>query len=140
MFSVASPPLPTNSHQPHHLGPYYGQYVWFTRYHPEKVPSAVTRYAKEIARVVSVIDLHLTRSGQQWLVGDKCTYADLSFINWAMAVDMVVGQKAGGEEALKDVEIFEGGKNAKYKEWMGRLLAREKVAKTMKKKEEVSAH
>ncbi|KAH8156115.1 hypothetical protein CIB48_g12131, partial [Xylaria polymorpha] len=32
-------------------GPYYGQAVWFTRYHPEKLQSAIDRYVKEIYRV-----------------------------------------------------------------------------------------
>ncbi|KAF3395704.1 Glutathione S-transferase 2 [Penicillium rolfsii] len=37
-------------------GPYYGQAVWFKRYHPERVQSAVDRYIKEIRRVSKVLD------------------------------------------------------------------------------------
>ncbi len=59
-------------------GPYYGQLVWFLRYHPEKVPSAVERYKKEIDRVIGVLDGVLSK--QQWLVGGKLTIADLSFV------------------------------------------------------------
>ncbi|KAJ5758381.1 glutathione S-transferase Ure2-like protein [Penicillium odoratum] len=40
-------------------GPYYGQAVWFKRYHPEHV-----------------------QSNRQWLVGDKLSYADLAFVSW----------------------------------------------------------
>ena len=67
-------------------GPYYGQAAWFMMFHPEKLPSAQERYLKEIERVIGVIDAHLASkpSGQQLsLVGDKVTYADLSFVTWA---------------------------------------------------------
>jgi glutathione S-transferase len=52
-------------------GPYFGQGYWFSFAHPEKVPSAIERYDKEIKRVVGVLDLAL--KGKQWLVGNKCT-------------------------------------------------------------------
>lgn len=50
-------------------GPYYGQYGWFTLYHPEKIPSAIERYKDQIWRVVSVLDKIL--EGREYLVGDK---------------------------------------------------------------------
>ena len=58
--------------------PYYGQASWFLLYHPEKVPSAVERYSKEIVRVLGVLESVLAK--QEWLVGEKCTIADISFI------------------------------------------------------------
>ena len=58
-------------------GPYYGQAVWFTSYHPEKVPSAVERYRNEIIRVLGVLDGVLSK--QDWLVGGRPTIADFSF-------------------------------------------------------------
>ena len=61
------------------LSPYYGQAFWFIRYHPERVPSAIERYQKEILRVFSVLDSVLSK--QEWLVGNKLTIADLSFIS-----------------------------------------------------------
>jgi len=30
-------------------GPYFGQAAWFNNFHPEKVPSAVERYQKEVS-------------------------------------------------------------------------------------------
>ena len=62
-------------------GPYFGQAAWFMMFHQEKLPSAVERYVNEIERVVSVLDRHLQQ--QEWLVGDKVTYADLAFVTWA---------------------------------------------------------
>ncbi|KAI9067088.1 glutathione transferase Ure2p class [Trametes sanguinea] len=64
-------------------GPYFGQAGWFALFHPEKVPSAIERYQKEILRVFGVLEGVLSK--QAWLVGDKCSVADMSFITWTDA-------------------------------------------------------
>ena len=65
------------------LGPYFGQRAWFVLYHPEKDrQDCLDRYGNEIRRVLGVIDSHLKKTGRQFLVGDKCTYADLVFVPW----------------------------------------------------------
>ena len=51
-------------------------------YHPEKIPSAIERYQKETIRVLGVLESVLSK--QDWLVGGKCTIADLSFITYAV--------------------------------------------------------
>ncbi|KZT58758.1 glutathione S-transferase [Calocera cornea HHB12733] len=61
-------------------GVYFGQYFWFTFFHPEKVPSAVARYGKETERILDVLNDVLSK--QEWLVGNKVTIADISFITW----------------------------------------------------------
>lgn len=61
-------------------GPYYGQAAWFVLFHPEKIPSAQERYKKEIIRVLGVLESVLSK--QTWLLGDKLTISDLSFIPW----------------------------------------------------------
>ncbi|KAH9854709.1 glutathione S-transferase C-terminal-like protein [Lenzites betulinus] len=61
-------------------GPYFGQAAWFIMSHPERIPSAVQRYQTEILRVFGVLENVLSK--QEWLVGGKCTIADLSFIPW----------------------------------------------------------
>ncbi|KZO92208.1 glutathione S-transferase [Calocera viscosa TUFC12733] len=61
-------------------GPYFGQWTWFTFRHAEKVPSALERYYKETERVFGVLNDVLSK--QEWLVGDKMTIADISFIPW----------------------------------------------------------
>ncbi|KAL8994187.1 MAG: hypothetical protein Q9188_007138 [Gyalolechia gomerana] len=63
-------------------GPYYGQAGWFNMFHPEKIPSAQHRYIDQTKRVVGVLDQALGQSKSGWLVGDKCTYVDLSFFMW----------------------------------------------------------
>lgn len=62
----------------HSVSPYFGQAVWFSKFHPEKIPSAVERYQKEIIRVFGVLESVLSK--QEWLVGGKMTIADISFI------------------------------------------------------------
>lgn len=44
--------------------------------------------------MVGVIDAHLKETGTGWLVGDKCTYADLSFIPWDMMLGFLMGDEA----------------------------------------------
>ena len=64
--------------------PYFGQSVWFQKLHPEKIPSAIERYNNEIKRVFGVLDAVLSK--QKYLVGDKVTIADLSFIPWNVSI------------------------------------------------------
>ncbi|TCD60457.1 Glutathione S-transferase 2 [Steccherinum ochraceum] len=61
-------------------GPYFGQAAWFASYHPEKIPSAIERYRKEVRRILGVLESVLDK--QDWLVGGKMTVADLSFVTW----------------------------------------------------------
>lgn len=104
-------------------GPYFGQAVWFTKFHGEKVPSAVERYTNEINRVTSVLEGHLTQQKEKnssgdgpWLVGNKMSYADFSFIPWQRLVGtMVEGHKADEYPLVK--------------EWLGKMTSRAAVKK-----------
>ena len=49
------------------------------------MPSAVERYNNEIKRVFGVLDSVLSK--QKYLVGDKVTIADLSFVPWNAGVE-----------------------------------------------------
>ncbi|OJT15255.1 Glutathione S-transferase 2 [Trametes pubescens] len=82
-------------------GPYFGQAVWFIRSHPEKIPSAVVRYQKEVLRVFGVLEIVLSK--QEWLVEGKYTVADLSFIPWTIAaVDGIIMRGYEGFDFAKD--------------------------------------
>lgn len=50
-------------------GPYFGQTVWFRKFHPEPLPSAKKRYDEQLVRVVEVLDGIL--KGKTYLVGEK---------------------------------------------------------------------
>ncbi|KAI0742083.1 glutathione S-transferase C-terminal-like protein [Daedaleopsis nitida] len=100
-------------------GPYFGQATWFTRYHPEKVPSAIERYQKETLRVLSVLDGVLAKSPSGYLVGGKPTIADLSFYTW---------NRAAINSILKDVADEQKQFPAFYA-WQEKLEARHSIKK-----------
>lgn len=101
-------------------GPYFGQAAWFTNFHPEKnITSAIDRYRNEVKRVNTVIDRHLAKNGTGWLVGDKITYADLSFYTWHLLLPMLMGDDLP--------KATEGLTN--YNEWIAKMEARPSVAK-----------
>ncbi|KAG6248991.1 hypothetical protein E4U24_002432 [Claviceps purpurea] len=106
-------------------GPYFGQLVWFTMYHPEKIQSATDRYANEVKRVTGVIDGHLKKQKTEYLVGDKITYADLMFVPWAVAIVAM---------AKLDLSEYDA-----YSAWLKRLTDRPTVAKVLKQREEAMA-
>ncbi|OAQ68982.1 glutathione S-transferase [Pochonia chlamydosporia 170] len=100
-------------------GPYFGQHVWFHKFHPEDVPSAKKRYDEQTLRVFEVLNTIL--EGKEYLVGDKFTYADLVFIPWDRVVDAVskdMVEKAGGEKKFPN-----------FFAWNNRLMARPSVKK-----------
>ncbi|KAI8630543.1 glutathione S-transferase [Xylariaceae sp. FL1651] len=107
-------------------GPYYGQGVWFSFFHHEKLPSAVERYWKEVERVRSVLDLHLSRQAGEkqgekvadkdvWLVGDKCTVANLSWFIWEQIADFAM-TRVGAQ--------IPQGKYPHYEAWYKKLAER----------------
>lgn len=49
------------------------------------------RYGAEIWRVTGVIEAQLKKNGD-WLVGDKCSYADLAFVPWYWLCPAIMGE------------------------------------------------
>lgn len=64
------------------VGPMQGQANHFTRYAPEKIPYGVTRYQNETHRLYGVLDKHLKEKNGGYLVGEKCTIADIAHFGW----------------------------------------------------------
>ncbi|POS70417.1 URE2 [Diaporthe helianthi] len=100
-------------------GPYFGQKSWFELFHPERVPSAIERYSNEIRRVIGVVDTHLTKAGTDYLVGQKCTYADLMFIPYFKGLSTIFAP-----------EIDQTQWKA-YSAWLERLCRRPAVVKVL---------
>ncbi|KAJ6090518.1 Glutathione S-transferase/chloride channel C-terminal [Penicillium sp. IBT 16267x] len=71
-------------------GPYFGQAVWFKVHHPERLQSAVDRYLNEIYRVLGVLNNVL--KDREYLVGDKFSFVDISFIPWLEVVPWIFYQ------------------------------------------------
>ncbi|KAG8819121.1 Glutathione S-transferase 2 [Serendipita sp. 401] len=67
-------------YQASHQGPTFGNCQWFMFYHPERIPSAILRFQNEIKRIFGVLNDVLSK--KEWLVGNKCTIADLAFIKY----------------------------------------------------------
>ncbi|EIW55443.1 glutathione S-transferase C-terminal-like protein [Trametes versicolor FP-101664 SS1] len=100
-------------------GPYFGQAVWFMKYHQEKIPSAVERYQKEILRVFGVLESVLSK--QEWLVGGHITVADLSFITWTeIAIGFVLEGVEGGNVEKEFPSVYK---------WHQKLVTRPVVRK-----------
>ena len=57
-----------------------GQAAHFYKFAAEKIPYGIKRYQDETLRVFSVLDGVLAK--QEYLVGEKCTIADIAFVNW----------------------------------------------------------
>ncbi len=59
-----------------------GQANHFTRYAGEDLPYAKQRYQDEVRRLYSVLEMHLSVTGNPYLVGEKCTIADIAHWGW----------------------------------------------------------
>jgi len=105
-------------------GPSYGQAAWFKSFHHEKLPSAVERYVKEANRISDVLEGQLTRqekehgggAGGPWLVGNKLSYADFSFVMWQLVIC-----------AMMDKEQYNQDNFPHVKAWVGKMASREKA-------------
>lgn len=100
--------------------------AWFYKFHSEQVQSAKDRYRDQTLRVLHVINMHLEKSGQEYLVGNKVTYADLAFVTWDMMIEWIVGDEA------QSLDIH--GKYPLWSKWNKSLLARDSVKKIMSDK------
>jgi len=106
-------------------GPYYGQAVWFHKYHSEVVVSARERYVKEINRVTGVLEGHLEKvkrenlseGGEAWIVGDKLSYVDIAWAVWQILISVMVSKEDG----------FNPEDYPHVKDWADRLVQRESV-------------
>lgn len=59
-----------------------GQANHFTRYAPSKIPYGIERYQNETRRLYRVLDTHLSANNASYLVGNKCTIADIAHYGW----------------------------------------------------------
>ncbi|VUC25379.1 unnamed protein product [Clonostachys rosea] len=103
-------------------GPYYGQAVWFHRFHPEDVPSAKTRYEEQVTRVLGVLDNIL--KDKEYLVANKLTYADLVFVPWNA---IVTAAQVVGPNFKEKYEVEK--KYPNFLAWHERISSRPSVAK-----------
>ncbi|CAG9997500.1 unnamed protein product [Clonostachys byssicola] len=103
-------------------GPYFGQAVWFHRFHPEDVPSAKTRYEEQVTRVLGVLDNIL--KDKEYLVANKLTYADLAFVPWS---SIVTAPQVVGPNFREKYEVDK--KYPNFLAWHERVSSRPSVAR-----------
>lgn len=56
-----------------------------TGYAPEKIKYGIDRYQNETRRLYRVMDTQLSKSTSGYLVGDRCTIADIACWGWVAA-------------------------------------------------------
>jgi len=96
------------------VGPMQGQANHFFRYAPEKIEYGINRYQNETRRLYSVLEKHLKDSKFDYLVGNKCTIADIAHWGWV---------EAGGWAGVPTEDF------PTLKAWADRMLARPGVEK-----------
>jgi len=67
------------------VGPMQGQANHFHRYAPEKIEYGVNRYQNETRRLYGILDKHLSDNKADYLVGNKCSIADIAHWGWIAA-------------------------------------------------------
>lgn len=67
------------------VGPMQGQANHFARYAPEQIEYGINRYKNETRRLYGVLNTHLKEGNKEYLVGNKCTIADISHYGWVEA-------------------------------------------------------
>lgn len=108
-------------------GPYFGQKAWFTHFHSDlKITSAIERYSNEIRRILGVIDAHLTKTNQPYLVGKQVSYADLMFVPWNSMLGFLMGEEFVEEVWKREFPVCW--------EWHNRLVERPAVKKVLEEK------
>ncbi|KAI1796423.1 glutathione S-transferase [Ganoderma leucocontextum] len=85
----------------------------------EKIPTAIERYEKEILRVLGVLDGVLAK--RRWLVGDKCSAVDISFVTWYHTLFARIMKDYPGFDPEKDFPNVH--------RWHKEMLARPMVSK-----------
>lgn len=98
----------------------------FNHYHGEKIPSAIERYEGQVLRVIEVLDGVL--EDRDWLVGDKCTFADLAFLPWNDRIDMLVMSKL-----IDEIR----GQYPHFAAWQARMVGRDSWKRAMETRDQI---
>ncbi|KAI1323914.1 glutathione S-transferase Ure2-like protein [Xylariaceae sp. FL0255] len=107
-------------------GPCFENVVYFLRFSDDPNPDAVARFIKETKRVAAVLESVLSdkkkNGGEPWLVGNRISYADLSFLGGFHLVTIVAPRELLD---LSDYPVL--------REWLDRIGARKAVRETYAK-------
>ncbi|KAK7754183.1 hypothetical protein SLS62_003760 [Diatrype stigma] len=129
---------------------YFGQKAYFamtgnidhwpshaTQFHTNKnIPTVTAYFGDEVKRSLGVIDRHLGRTGQAYLVGVKCTFADLMYVPFNIILDSVLFHQEGFE-AEWEAEFPHA--YAWHRRLMERKAVKEALAEKARAEEEMDA-
>jgi glutathione S-transferase len=87
------------------VGPMQGQANHFVRYAPERIEYGMNRYKNETRRLYGVLNTHLEKSTSGYLVGDKCTIADIARTFFLNMPDLPGGFDIHGHLQRRDMLI-----------------------------------
>ncbi|KAL6834333.1 hypothetical protein J3E69DRAFT_377124 [Trichoderma sp. SZMC 28015] len=110
--------------------PFYAQSLQMRN---KKNFDGVAHFQHLVKRTLRTVDDELR--GKEFLVGDKCTLADLAFIPWDLMLDVVLQGDAEAASANDRKQLFPNWYN-----WHVKMIQREAVQKMMKLKEEVNSN
>ena len=74
--------------------------------------------------------LNTALAGKEWLVGNKCTYADLAFVTWGSMAPFLFGEE----------KVDVAGKYPNYNSWIERIMARPAVKAAFEEKAAAGKH
>jgi len=104
-------------------GPYFGQAVWFLKYHGEKIPSAADRYLNEADRVTMVLDNMIRQNGGAYLTGEKLSYVDVALAPWFRMFGKIYDvERPGFDKEKKEMYVH-------WAKWWDVMSARPSVKK-----------
>lgn len=99
------------------IGPMQGQANHFFRYtSSDPIPYAISRYQNETRRLYSVLETHLSTTRNDYLVGNKCTIADIAHWGWVTLARWALGGEPHPASPLDEFPYL--------KAWEERMLAR----------------
>ena len=77
-----------------HVGPMFGQFGHFYKFAADKTSDSygVDRFTSESKRLLGVLNQRL--EGQEWIMGDELTIADMAIAPWIKALDFYEGHEA----------------------------------------------
>jgi GST-like protein len=96
------------------VGPAFGQNNHFSRYAPERLPYAITRFVNEVHRLYGILDRRL--NGRQYVAAGEYTIADMALLGWIR------------NPSRRDVDIAEFPNVAR---WIEELEARPAVQRAL---------
>lgn len=93
----------------------------------------VVHFQNLVKRTLRTIDAEL--EGKEYLVGGKCTLADLAFVPWDLMLDIVLKGDAEAETAQGRQQLFPN-----WYRWHTEVVKRPSVQKMIELKKEVNSN